>query len=160
MRYPNSSNLALPSFVTLLLVVSLTVFSCKPQSPPGRLKAESNMLSILIAINSSANSNQGGMPPNLQALVTASLLSQSQLTSPFGPASDKAGDYWLSTARSDIKTSTYPDIEIMVYDRASYEGGSVIVGFFDGSLKTMSRAEFQALRQQLDNAKVNFNLPP
>ena len=160
MCHPASSNLAFPSVVTLLIVAILPVPGCKPPPPAGQPNAESNMLAILTAITSFAITNQGTMPPNLPALVTAGLLRQSQLTSPLGPASGNAGDYWLSTARSDINTSMYPDIEIMVYDRASYERGSVIVGFFDGSLKTMARADFQELRRRLDNATVDFNLPP
>lgn len=147
-----------------ILFIAITAVSCGriPTAPnPTTTQAFSNMLIIVTAINSYCIANQEAMPPNLQTLVTSGFLPASALQSPAGPAIDGGSDYWLSTSRTDISTSTYPSIEILIYDRATAEqDNEIIVGFYDCSVKLMTQAEFNSMMQKLDNNGVDFELPP
>lgn len=151
-------------FPACVLLVLVSVVSCGriPTAPnPTTNQAFSNMLIIVTAINSYCIANQEAMPPKLQVLVTSGFLPASALQSPAGPAIDGGSDYWLSTSRTDISTSTYPSIEILIYDRATAEkSNEIIVGFYDNSVQVLTRAEFNLKMQRLDNAGVDFGLPP
>ncbi|MCH8822492.1 MAG: hypothetical protein IH984_03185 [Planctomycetes bacterium] len=118
------------------------------------------MLTIVTAIHSYCSANQDAMPSNLQTLVAGGFLPASALQSPAGPVTDGGADYWLSTSRANIATSTYPSFEILVYDRATAEqGNEIVVGFYDGVSKLMTKAEFNTMMQKLDNNGVDFALP-
>lgn len=150
-------------FSACILLILNSVASCGriPTAPnPTTTQAFSNMQTVVTAINSYCIANQESMPPNLQTLVTSGFLPASALQSPVGPALDGGSDYWLSTSRTDISTSTYPSIEILIYDRATAEqDNEIIVGFYDCSVKLMTMAEFTSTMQRLDNAGVDFALP-
>lgn len=150
-------------FEICVILIAISVISCGriPTAPnPTTTQAFSNMQTVVTAINSYCIANQEAMPPNLQTLVISGFLPASALQSPAGPALDGGSDYWLSTSRTDISTSTYPSIEILIYDRATAEqDNEIIVGFYDCSVKLMTMAEFTSTMQRLDNAGVDFALP-
>lgn len=156
-------NLSNNALLICILLIAITAVSCGrlPTAPnPTTTQAFSNMQTVVTAINSYCIANQEAMPPNLQTLVTSGFLPASALQSPAGPALDGGSDYWLSTSRTDISTSTYPSIEILIYDRTTAEqDNEIIVGFYDCSVKLMTKAEFTSTMQRLDNAGVDFALP-
>ena len=150
-------------FSACILLVLVTAVSCGriPTAPnPSTIQAHSNMLTIVTAIHRYCSANQDAMPSNLQTLVAGGFLPASALQSPAGPVTDGGADYWLSTSRANIATSTYPSFEILVYDRATAEqGNEIVVGFYDGVSKLMTKAEFNTMMQKLDNNGVDFALP-
>ncbi len=147
----------------LSLIPVIAIEGCKPTGAvpaSQQLVALSNIMAITAATNAYCVANGEAMPSDLQTLVTAGFLPASALNSPFGPVSDGGSDYWLSTSRQQISTSTYPSIEILVYDRAMYEDSdSVAVATYDGYSPIMAKGEFHQLMKRLDNRGVNFNLP-
>ena len=147
----------------LALIPVVAIDGCKPTGAvlaSQQLAALSNMMAITAATNAYCVANGEAMPPDLQTLVTAGFLPASALNSPFGPVSDGGSDYWLSTSRQQISTSTYPSIEILLYDRAMYDDSdSVAVATYDGYSPIMAKGEFHQLMKRLDNRGVNFNLP-
>ena len=152
-----------PSLLLLLLIPIVAIDGCKRTGALSRrqqLVAHSNVMAITEATNAYCLANGDAMPPDLQTLVTAGFLPAAALNSPFGPVSDGGSDYWLSTSRQQISTSTYPSIEILVYDRAMYEDSDfVAAATYDNNSQIMASGEFHQLMKRLDNRGVDFNLP-
>ncbi len=152
------------SFLMLLsLIPIVAIDGCKRTGAlptPQQQMAHTNIMTITAATNSYCIANGEAMPPDLQTLVTTGFLPATALNSPFGPVSDGGSDYWLSTSRQQISTSTYPSTEILIYDRAMYEDTeSVAVATYDCYSQVMARGEFQQLLSRLDNRGVDFDLP-
>lgn len=152
------------SALMLLLAISVVATDgCKRIGAVPTAKetaAHSNIMAITVATNTYCIANGEAMPPDLQTLVTAGLLQATALNSPFGPVSDGGSDCWLSSSRQDISTSTYPSIEILIYDRAMYaDSDFVAVATYDCSSQIMAKGDFQELMSRLDNRGVDFDLP-
>ena len=131
------------------------------QPNPASTQSMANVRAIETAIYQYTDgSSSTAMPADLNALINAGLLKRSQIRSPYGRPSDGGAEYWFKTTRADISTSTYPDVEILIYDRVMYETqNEVVVGFYDGSVNIMSIADFDTMTRQWDNKGVDFDRP-
>jgi prepilin-type processing-associated H-X9-DG protein len=121
-------------------------------------KSSAQIRQLAIAMMTYAADNDDAAPPSLEAL--RPYLGADLPTSPFGPVSDGRGDYWMNTTLQRLSHSKVPHQHVAFYDRAMYEHShSVVVGFFDGHVKTMSAWELEALISDEPNAGTDFDLP-
>lgn len=96
----------------------------------------------------------------LDGLIDKGRMTQEQLESPFGPAPDGEGDYWVHPAL-ELEDGYLPENMIAAYDRAmAARENRVAVAFFDGRVEVKSIHEFERLAAQPPHDGFDLHLPP
>lgn len=121
-------------------------------------RAAAHVEDLAAALKAYAADNRNAMPRSMEAL--RPYVEAHPLRSPFGPAADGRGDYWLNTTLRRLGESRSPSRHVAVYDRAMYgPGRHVAVGFFDGHVELLERWTFEELIAEAPNAGTDFDLP-
>ena len=122
------------------------------------LKSSTQLRQLAIAVMTYAAEHDDALPPSVEALQP--YIDPGLLHSPWGPASDGRGDYWMSTTVRRLSACRFPERKIAFYDRAMYEHtDEVAVGFYDGHVVIMSTWELDELMADEPNAGTDFDLP-
>ena len=122
-------------------------------------KAAAQVRQLSMSVHIYAAESNDRLPADWDTLLRDGYFNRDLLASPFGPAPDGQGDFWLCTAFDTLGEVPRPDRAIMVYDRAMYlRGGRVVVGFFDGHVETMDWRELE-VRAEQDPNRGRVDLP-
>jgi hypothetical protein len=124
------------------------------------VKSATQLRQISTAMMTYAANHDDQMPASAQALIDGQYFTPDLLTSPFGPAHDGEGDFWIDFSAPMIATIRDPSRRVLGYDRAAFMmRGETSVVFFDGHAQHMPAWQLLDLIAEEPNQGIDFNLP-